>query len=264
MRKKTNIKILALVFMLSTIILSLNSCKDDTPVVNSTEVLRTITTDENTPDNTVAAFVISSSINVPIQDSPYRNYVWGYLTNGISSFIKPQSITCNGQTMEYMGADPDEGGQYQAAFLDHYPTTISLNVQDYLGANYVNTSNNLPALSLVDVNLNDTINISNGLNLQYSGVIENGNGMEFVLSPDKIDGETALLVGTYTLHKFYSAESGSITIPASEIATFPSGRYNVVLYHSKFVHETFGEYNIVKRYQARYWNQIYIKNTEIN
>ncbi len=255
-------KILICVLAISASVLFMSSCKDEEPSPVQ-HVLYALGGSENT----AAVFMINSETDMGYAqtrpDLVYQNHVFAYITDG-TDFIAPSAIKCNGIGMESMLAD-DPAGQYQFSNLTEYLSNFNLQIEGYLGNSYANNSPNLPEISIPNLNVGDTLQTGNGLTLNYSGATGMDNHLEVWLALNEPDnGENN---ASHQLMQVMN-DNGTVTIPASELANFPSGYYHIALIHKKIVTDNFHandkDYKIIRNYTSSYRNYIYLASTPSN
>ena len=252
-RKKFLIPMIALFF-------AITSCNDESPI-NGIQHILGVSSDN---DQIVALFRVCSWHNwnydfIGHPDEmfgpPYikhSNYSWAYISDGVK-FVNPASISCNGVPMKKL-----EDGQYE--FFDGggngHLTRINWNVNNILGHTYNVTDANLPKIIFTNIHNDDVIDISRGLNIQYTGNVEE---VESIL----VRIQYNYYVGFSNEHRMFRFEkffpnNGNIVLTEDDLASFPVSTIDasypaagyIELWHKKYIEEEFYGRTIAKVYET--------------
>jgi hypothetical protein len=192
-----------------------------------------------------------------------ETYCWAYLSNGID-FIDPTSITCNGSSMERLYK-----GQYEfwqkADNMSGHLTNINWHITELLGHTYTASDTNLPPLFITNMKYGDTLNKSQGINIQYEGYLGGNDSITIGISYFYYLGLNYEDVGHYSFRKKVP-DNGSIILTEGDLASLPTSIAetrmafgDIGLSRCKYVEENFNGRTFAKLYETSFSYDVYIK-----
>jgi hypothetical protein len=194
--------------------------------------------------------------------NPYfysENYCWVYLSDGID-FRDPALITCNGSTMDRL-----EKGQYEYYQMPGHISTIDWHITGFLGYTYTATDVNLPSLAMTNINYNDTLYKSEGINIKYDGYLGGDDSILVKIYYTYYFGVTVNSLDRYSFDK-YVPDNGNIVLTPSDLASFPTSIIGsqvaygtITLHRKKYVEEDFNGMTFGKLYETSTTNSVNIK-----
>jgi len=217
-KKSILIPVMVLVITLFT------GCKEDSPVtVSKFRDILGFGGDNN--EEIVALFRVCSwhRWHSNIVDSPEgfgppyvlsNNYCWAYISDGNGRFVDPVSITCNGNSMQKL-----EIGQYEYRSNIGHLTNIDWYVENILGHTYQISDQNLPKIDFLNINNDDTLDISNGLHINYSGYLGGDSEILLTIKYHYYVGFSNEL-HSYRFDKFFP-NNGNIILTLADLESFP-------------------------------------------
>ena len=244
------------------------SCKDqkDT-VVSPKELFSTMLQlqqiDTINADDVACFFKISSQIYWKgVNEVEKSNFAWAYISDGLT-FLNLSDIKCNGEQMR----DISEGigGQYEYVLMDDYLRTINWEMSNYIGANYYKTDTNFPEIVITNVVIGDTISVSDGININYTGYCGGSSGFIEVYVNMFVKDPISGTIGEYKT-RTVTSDDGNVYISPQQLRNdFPiisssNGAYGITiqLYRSRFEVENFNGKMFVKQYETLYFNHFYL------
>jgi len=179
-----------------------------------------------------------------------NNYCWAYISDGFQ-FVNPASINCNGVPMIRL-----EDGQFEYHNNVGHLSLINWNIINMLGATYNETDTNLPMIDFTSIRNGDTINVSQGLNIQYTGTVDGIDSILVTFDYNYYVGYSNE-VNYYRFEKLFPND-GNIVLTANDLQYFPVSTIDatflasgsIELFHKKYVEEEFNGRTIAKVYET--------------
>jgi len=251
MKNSTKKIILIITLIITTCIIA---CNDESPIAETRNVLGV----SSNNDNIVALFRVcswhrwhSDNITTKGLEPPYyllsSNHCWAYISDGVR-FVNPALINCNGEPMMKL-----EDGQYEYSNHNGHLSSIHWNVNNILGHSYNFTDVNISKIVFTNINNDDTLDISQGLNIQYTGRFEDICSILVTIRYDYYLGFADERI--FRFDKFFP-NNGSIVLTAEDLASFPTSidglpsRGYIELSHKKYVEEEFRGRTVAKLFET--------------